>query len=58
MDHVESLSSLSFNGYMCRNRQCNFDVSDDEMNRMRGIVIEWGAEAVRFFDDWRNRGSI
>ena len=32
---------------------CKFTVFDEEMRAMRGVIAEWGAEAVAFFERWR-----
>lgn len=38
---------------LVKNWQCGFKVHSDEMARMRAVIVEWGAEAVKFFEKWR-----
>lgn len=54
-DMIETRSYGGFRGFRCDNGQCGFEVSDMEMSQMRGVVLEWGAEAVAFFRQWRER---
>lgn len=39
--------------YRCKNWQCRFQVHLDDMSRMRKVIVEWGADAVQFFEGWR-----
>lgn len=39
--------------HTCLNYNCRFTVTPGEMGRMREVIVEWGKEAVAYFEQWK-----